>query len=498
MPNVAEALPVLSPLLALALGALVVLLLDLLLPARQAYPWWFLVAAAAVVVAGGYLPGLWRLRPAPAFGGALVLDRLALATAAVILVAALATVLLSVHRGEEDVSGYLALVLWAAMGMAVLAAAGNLITVFLGLELLSLALYVLVAFKPGSRVAWEAALKYFFLGSAAAGFLLFGFALMYGASGSLDLAAIGQYARTGNITVLYRVGIGLAVVGYAFKLALAPFHTWAPDAYQGAPTPVTAFMSVGTKAAAFAALTRFLIAAVPPGAAPAYLLPLTVLALLSMLVGALGAIRQTHMKRLMAYSGISHAGYLFMGLAGLEPYGVAAGIFYLVAYLAANTAGFAAMLYLERLGEDGDDLAAYAGLFHRRPALAAAMTLALAGLAGIPPTGGLPGKLFLAVAAARAQAWSLLVMLMVTTGISAYAYFRIVASMMRQVETAPRRVTAGVPAAGGLAPDTGPLALPPGVVRWVTGLVLVASVLGVLVTGVFPSLILDLAVRMLP
>lgn len=492
MPNFAENLPVLAPLLALAVGALGVLVLDLVLPARRGYGWWFAVALAGVALAALYtVPLLGASRSA--FGGALVADRFGLFFWLVILAAAGASLLLSLSRSEEDASGYLALLLWAAMGMAVLAAAGNLMVVFLGLEILSLALYVLVAFAPGNRIAWEAALKYFLLGAVAAGFLLFGFALIYGAVGGVGFDQIADYARgTAELPRIYKLGVGLSLTGFAFKLALVPFHVWAPDAYEGAPTPVTAFMSVGTKAAAFAAMARFLVAAVPPQAQTAYLLPLGVLAALSMLVGALAAIRQENLKRILAYSGISHAGYLIMALPGLTEEGLGAGLFYLAGYLCMNMALFAGMVYLRQVGEDGESVASYTGLLYRRPALAGALALALFALAGLPPTVGFTGKFLLALAAIRGEAWLLLGALILATGVSAYVYLRVVAAMARQPEKVRRSAAAEVAAAAAPAAGEGAaaLGLPDGLIRGAAGAVLVLAVAGMLLLGVLPGRVL--------
>ncbi|HWI52043.1 MAG TPA: proton-conducting transporter membrane subunit, partial [Symbiobacteriaceae bacterium] len=314
-----------APLLALAAGALVILLLDLLID-RKSQSVWYVAGVGAVATAGYYL---WQLRGAAetkGFFGAMTMDRFALVFSAILLGAILLTVLLSMGRSEDDKSGYLALVLWAGMGMLMMVSAGSLMTIFLGLELLSLALYVAVAFDPKRPAAKEAAFKYFVLGSVASSFILFGFALIYGVTGSMNLATIAGLAQVGNL--YYKVGIGLTLVGFGFKLALVPFHVWAPDVYQGAPTPTTAFMSVGTKAAAFATAARFLIAVVPASVQGRVLLPLAVLAAASMLLGSTVGMWQTDLKRLMAYSGIAHAGYLIMAIPGLGAAGVSAAAYY--------------------------------------------------------------------------------------------------------------------------------------------------------------------------
>lgn len=426
-----------APLLALAAGALVILVLDLLLPVRTARPLWYVAGAGAVALAGYYLVPIWG-KGLSGFGGALLMDQFTLAFSIVLLVATLLTVVLSTTRQEEDKSGYLALVLWAAMGMIMMAGAGNLMTIFLGLELLSLALYVAVAFDPNQPQSREAALKYFVLGSVASGFVLFGFALIYGVAGSMDLAAIAKAAAAETGTLYYRVGIGLALVGFAFKLALVPFHAWAPDVYQGAPTATTAFMSVGTKAAAFAVLARFLVAAVPPDAQARYLLPLSLFAALSMLLGSTVGLWQSDLKRLMAYSGIAHAGYLIMAIPGLGEAGLSAAVYYMAAYGFTAMGIFAIILQLENEGLAGARLDSFHGLYYRRPGLAIHMTIFMFALAGLPPTGGFVGKFLLAKAAVDAlptmslNAWLVLIGLFVSTGISAYVYLRVVGTMFKR------------------------------------------------------------------
>lgn len=426
-----------APLLALAAGALVILLLDLLLPAQAARPWWYAAGAGSVALAGYYLIPIWG-KGLSGFGGALLMDQFTLAFAIVLLLATLLTVVLSTTRQEEDKSGYLALVLWAAMGMIMMAGAGNLMTIFLGLELLSLALYVAVAFDPNQPRSREAALKYFILGSVASGFVLFGFALVYGVTGSMELAAIAKAAGAGGGALYYKVGIALTLVGFAFKLALVPFHAWAPDVYEGAPTATTAFMSVGTKGAAFAVLARFLVATVPPEAQARYLLPLSVFAALSMLLGSTVGLWQNDLKRLMAYSGIAHAGYLIMAIPGLGEAGLSAAVYYMAAYGFTAMGVFAIILQLENEGRAGSSLESFHGLYYRRPSLAIHMTIFMFALAGLPPTGGFIGKFLLAKAAVDVvptmplNAWLLLIGLFVSTGISAYVYLRVVGTMFRR------------------------------------------------------------------
>lgn len=493
-----------APLLALAAGGLAVLLVDLLLPARKARPWLFLVVLASLGLSAWYGLGLYQAGPAQshlqgpveAFRGALWADRLGLALNLVVLAAAFLTTCLSFGRREEDVSGYLALLLWAAAGMMLVGGAGDLMVFFVALELLSLSLYVLVAFAPHPR-AREAAFKYFILGSAASALYLLGAAFLFGVAGGLGFSDLAAAARAGASGPLFLAGGALVIAGLAFKLALVPFHVWVPDVYQGAVTAITAFMSVGTKAAALAGLVRFLISLVPqgvPALGPA-LAPLWVMALLSMVVGSLAALGQTNIKRMLGYSGIAHAGYLVMALPNLTAQGVSAAFFYLGAYTVTNLGAFAVVAWLEAEGRPGAELEAYTGLFYQKPWLAGLMTLFLISLAGIAPTAGFMGKLLLlrAVLAAQAGAWgwALVAGLVVTTIISAFVYLRVVRQMVLQVPSPAPALHAEVAAAQPGSPAS----------RWVLtaiGVVLVLSAWGTLQLGLWPQGLLPLTAGLLP
>ena len=354
-----------------------------------------LVRAAAGPAASIIGAGLWGrvTNGISVFGGAYVVDRFTLLFSGIVLIAAFCTVLLSTARRDEDMPGYVALVLGAALGMCVLAGAGNFLTLFLGLEILSLNLYVAVAFERHNAAAKEAALKYLILGALATAAMVYGFAFLYGQTGTMSLSGLAR-GWEADSTVLMKVGLGLVLLGLAFKLALAPFHVWAPDVYQGATAPITAFMSVGTKAAAFAALVRS-----PPRAHAR-----RVARALAPLVGAgggqhgggsLSAAVQTNVKRLLAYSGVAHVGYLMMALLGMNHQGVSAGIFYMAAYLFMNIGVFAVVVSLGKNGREGEELSDFTGLFYRRPGLALAMTLFMLSLAGMPPAAGFQGKLYL-------------------------------------------------------------------------------------------------------
>jgi len=501
-----------APLVTVAVAALLVLVLDLVLPADRSRPWWFAVSVGGLLLALWYVRSLWGGAAAPgvfegtltrgitAFGGAFILDRFTLIFTAIVLVAALLSILISALRSERDLSGYLALILWSALGMAVLAGAGNLLTLFLGLEILSLSLYVIVAFREGER-SREAAFKYLILGSVASGAFLYGTALVYAQTGGMALESLALGWTSGG--ALMKVGFGLVVAAFAFKLALAPFHVWAPDVYEGAAAPVTAFMSVGTKAAAFAGLVRFLAAALPEQSG-VLMLPLWILAIVSMVVGSVGACAQTNVKRLLAYSGVAHVGYLMMALLGLNNDGISAGVFYLAAYLFVNIGAFAVVVWLGEGGREGEELSDFAGLFYRRPALAGAMTLFLLSLAGLPPTGGFPGKLFLVYSALRSGAGSpaswLVAALVITTAVSAFAYLRVVTAMFRRGVAQTGREAQGEAAAeAAVARDEAAAA--PGArsgFSWALAAAVALSVIGTVYLGVWPKSVLQLAGQLLP
>lgn len=469
MPNIDWNIAMLAPLAALVVGSLTVLVIDFVLPLGRSRPWAFAAGLGAVFLAGWYVyadaagaataafqvggPGLTTVVGAYIGGGFTRLFQI------LILGAAALSLLLSVSWREmreevdlqQDSSGYVSLLLLAAAGMAAMTAAGDLITMFVGLELLSLSLYVLVGFSRRDPRAREGAFKYFILGSVASGILLFGFALVFGETGSVVLAEIAAHwddpAYGGALSGLAKVGIGLAIVGFAFKMALVPFHAWAPDAYQGAPTPVTAFMAVGTKVAAFAALFRFLTAAVPAGWLAPVLLPLALLAVLSMAVGSLGAMVQEDFKRLLAYSAIAHAGYLVLALSHRSEEAAVAGFMYLAGYAFTSLGAFAVLLWLTRGGREGGELSALAGLYYRKPWPAVALTVFLLSMAGMPPSGGFVGKLLLVLIGVRSGAWFLITGLVLTTGLSAYVYLRVIKTMFARPDAAEAPASYGEAAA---------------------------------------------------
>jgi NADH-quinone oxidoreductase subunit N len=413
-----------------ACTALVALFFDLFVPRDVRRPLAVLIGAIGVIGAGVVLAEQYP-QQLSAFGGAFILGGYSIVFSEIILLATLATLALGGIGRDDQVAGSTALVLWSASGAMLMAGAGNLMTIFLGLELLSLGLYCLCAISPRAT-AGEAALKYLLLSSVASGFLLYGMALLFGATGSVSLAVLAA----GHPTLLYLLGCGLFLAGLAFKLSLVPFHVWTPDVFQGAPLPVTAFMSVATKAGTLAVLGRFIYAAIPPDAAPAILVPLWTVAAISMLVGNLAALAQTDLKRLLAYSGVAQIGYIVVAFAGQSANGIRYAIFYLAAYTFMNLGAFAVLALLGSERDPIVGLPRFAGLAYRQPWLAGAMTFFLIGLAGLPPTAGFTGKLLiLATAVSSGYAW-LGGILILGTAISIYVYFKIVRMMFVRADAA--------------------------------------------------------------
>lgn len=334
---------------------------------------------------------LWHAR-ATSSAGIIAVDGFRWATDCIVLAATIiaATLMIDYSEREQLVSAEsYVLLLLAAGGMMLLAASRDLIVVFLGIELMSIASYVLCGLDRRSSRGAEAALKYFLLGAFSTGFLLYGIALVYGATGSTDLATIGT-AVTGQTfnNPLLLAGIGLLIVGFCFKIAAVPFHMWTPDVYEGAATPITAFMAAAVKAAAFAAFLRVWIEAFP-GATAAWVHPLQWLAVVTMIGGNVIALQQKNMKRMLAYSSIAHAGYLLVTVVVANALGASAFLFYLVAYTLATMGAFAVVIALGEPGERNQEIADYAGLWNVQPWLAAAMAVFMLALLGFPIAGGM-------------------------------------------------------------------------------------------------------------
>ena len=482
----------LSPLLALLGAATLVLLIGLLRPRAVREVLVPLLALAGFLAAIGL--GIWQMgEPKDLIAGALRLDDLTIVLSFVFCAGGAAAVLLSwraVAPREAAHGEYFALMLTSAAGMWVLVAAQNLVTLFLGLELLSIPLYVLCATEMRRATSLESGLKYLIIGSVGSATLLYGLAFLYGATGSTDFSGIAAAAGDVASDPLLLTGIALSMVGLAFKASVAPFHQWTPDVYEGAPTPVTAFMAVATKAAAFGAFLRlFDVALLDASAdwAPA----LAVLATITIVVGNVGALGQSSLKRLMAWSSVAQAGYMLAGVVVATRLGVQATVFYLGVYLMMNMAAFAVIVIRERETGLGDDIASVQGLGAQRPLLAMAMTLAMLGLAGIPVTAGFIGKFYLIDAAIDGDYAWLGVTIVIGSMISLAYYLKVVAAMwMAEAPVAGTALqTSGRPAlAGGSAEADTPRIE---VETWFVALVFGAATL---FFGILPSPLFNLAV----
>jgi len=452
-----------SPLIALGAGAFLVLLVGLL-PGRRTRE---RVVPILTLLALGAALGLevGRLHhSASIISGALRIDDLALLLDMIFAVAAMATVLLS-WRAHAAVSAghgeYHGLLLFSVTGMAVLVSSQNLITLFLGLELLSIPLYVLCASEFRREQSLESGLKYLIIGSVGSATLVYGLALVYGATGSMDFSGIAAALSHGRLSggvlgdPLVFAGLALVMVGFAFKASVAPFHQWTPDVYEGAPTPITAFMATATKAAALGVFLRFFdVAAL--GARGTWAPVLASIAAITMIVGNAGALGQSSLKRMLGYSGVAQAGYMLGGVVVGTRLGVQATVLYLGVYLAMNLAAFAVVCAVEA-GEDGsDDLSGFAGLGARQPWLAWPLTIAMLSLAGIPGTVGFIGKFQLIHALVSGHYTWLAIVLVVGSMISLGYYLRVVATMwMGPSEERAGGGRLNLPAAGALAPIAG-------------------------------------------
>lgn len=415
-----------GPVSAVAVAALAVLVVDLF-TVRQARRYVSIVIALIGILAGAYLAARQYGHNYDAFFGGFMAGGFATVFQEVVLVAAAGSVILYGAIGSaQRVAGMTAIMLWSACGAMLMAGAANLLMIFLGLELLSLGLYALCA-AVDRKTARESALKYLILSSTATGFLLFGFALLFGATGSVRLADFVNPVLATN--PLFWIGSGMFLIGIVFKLSLVPFHTWTPDVFQGAPLPVTAFMSVATKAGTLAVFARFIYAALPAGVSDRLLLPVWIVAGISMIAGNVGMLAQHDLKRLLGYSGVAQIGYILVALAGGTPLGLRYAIYYLAAYALMNLGAFAVAAAISGDDEDGAEIASYRGLGYRRPWLAAAMTVFLLALAGLPPTAGFLGKiLILSSSVASGYVW-LAALLIAGTAISLYAYAKFIRAM---------------------------------------------------------------------
>jgi NADH-quinone oxidoreductase subunit N len=469
----------LLPEVVLAATGLLVLLIDVFQrgdrsgPSRAWVRWTAVAGVLIALLANGYLLEF----DVPVRSGMIAMDSFRVAMNFVILGATVLALLLAfdyLRREGLDIGEFYFLVLMAAIGMMLLAGSRDLIVVFVSLELMSLAVYVLTGFNRRDPRSAEGALKYFLMGAFASAFLLYGIALLFGATGSTNLALVtsevARGASEGNF-LLY-AGVALVVVGFAFKVSAVPFHMWTPDAYEGAPTPVTGYMAAGVKAAGFAALIRIVTIELAP-AASLWGVVLWWLAVLTMIVPNVIALAQDNVKRMLAYSSVAHAGYLLVGVVAGSAAGRSATLLYLAVYAVMTLGAFAVVGMVAGQGDSRSGLADYRGLGWRRPLLGALLVVFLLSLAGFPPTGGFIGKLYLLMAAVDSGHVSLAVILVLTSFVSYYYYLRIIWKMYFE-ET----------------PDEAPSSAVPGAAF---RLAAVAAALVILVAGLFPGLAIQAA-----
>jgi NADH-quinone oxidoreductase subunit N len=426
------------------LGGAFVALMMLDLVTKPAQRGW-LAAFSVVAVAASFGATVWGWFDAASaatehtvYSGSFAYDRFGLFINAIILLSTALVLVISpqylnrrgIHYGE-----YYALILGAATGMMLLAGASSLMVIFLAIELLSIALYILSGFNRTEPRSQEAAMKYLLLGGFASGFLLFGMALIYGETGHTQLAPIAAALQNGTGTVdpLLMAGIALLFVGLAFKISAAPFHTWTPDVYQGAPTSVTTFMSVTTKVAAFAALIRvFSYALAETNVYDKWKVMVFFVAIASMVIGNVAALQQRSVKRMLGYSGIAQAGYILIGVVVLSPAATWGALYYLASYAAANIGAFAVITIMAARGEDLDGYDGLRGLAFRRPYVAASMGLFLLSLGGFPPTAGFFGKFFVFKAAVEGGQVPLALWGIATSAVSVFYYLRVALLMYQR------------------------------------------------------------------
>ena len=477
MPSSAEIIRFLPEIILTVLGTLL-MVLDPLFAVR--FPKMFgnlsilgLLGAMAASIYAFTMPG-------PAFSQMLIVDGFATFFRVLVIGVAILAIFSSykfLDRERAETGEYHALILFSVMGQCLMVAANELIVIFIGLEISSIATYVLCGYLRDDKRNNESALKYFLLGSFATAFLLYGVALIYGLTGSTNLTAIRTALAnpaTAPSPAMVGVAAALVFVGLGFKISGAPFQIWAPDVYQGAPTPVTAFISTGPKAAAFAIFLRIFMTAfdsIGRGWEPL----VWISALLSMTIGNFAALTQSNVKRMLAYSSIAHAGYVLVALAARSEIGTASAMFYLAAYALMNIGAFAVVVHLSGRGERFLSVDDFAGLASKQPFTAAMLTVFLLSLIGVPLTGGFFGKFYIFKAALQSNLIWLTVLGLLNSAVAAYYYLRILVLMYMhepgEASTALEPLTAGLKAA------------------------LILPALGTLILGIFPGFILDFAGR---
>ena len=471
LPQAADYIRIL-PEIVLSVFGMIIMLLDPVMDDRRSQRTLgsiALVGSLAALVATGYqaqFPGLgfWNMVQVDSF--AVFFHFLVVAVTAVVVLTSFEYLEVQEIRAGE----YYALLLFGAVGMSLMSSAVELVLIFIALEISSISTYILAGFRRRAAISSESSVKYFLLGSFATAFFLYGVAMMFGATGSTNIAPIADVLRAGQAPVLAYAAVALMFVGLGFKVAAAPFHIWTPDVYEGAPAPVVGFMSTAPKAAVFAVLLRIMFEAHAPGR----ITLIWVVAALSMTLGNIAALVQDNIKRLLAYSSIAHAGYLLVAFAALPDNGIPAVMFYTASYAAMNVGAFAVISHFAGAGERYVTLEDYSGLGRRSPLLAAVLTIFLLSLIGIPITGGFFAKFYVFSAALQANLVGLVIIGVLNSAIAAYYYLRIIIFMyMREPQV------------------DAPIAPIPAGLGWALAISLVATIY----LGVLPGRILDYASR---
>ncbi len=463
----------LAPVLVLSVFAMMVLLVDLFIGRNKSV----LVFISLVGLLGAAISAFAKGTEIPvySFNGAYVVDKLSIFFTMIFCLSSALAVLLAVEYNKREgikVGEYYSLILFCTVGMVVLASSTDLIMIFLGIEIVSICLYVLAGIRRTDPRSNEAALKYFLLGAFATGFLLYGMTLLYGTTGTVKLAEIARLLNSGEVFAqpLMMLGVVLLIIGFGFKVAAVPFHMWAPDVYQGAPTPVTAFMAVGPKAAALAAFYRVFAEGIPE-LAPTWQMTLSIVAVVTMFVGNLGAIMQTNIKRLLAFSSVSHVGYILIAIIAKDTLGSASLLFYMLSYAFMTFGIFGIIIMLGRKGHENLELENYSGLGFKHPVLALCMTMFMLSLGGLPPLAGFVAKFYIFQAALSEGFLWLVIIAVLNSAISFYYYLKVIVFMYMKDPVEEFKIS--------LTP--------------ITLLVVAIGVIGTLELGIFPGPVIFLA-----
>ncbi len=462
----------LAPVLVLSVFTILLMLMDLFIGKNKSILVFVALTGLLMAAVSSFAKTDW---PVTSFGGSYVVDHMSVFFTMIFCLSSALAILLSVDYNRREkirVGEYYSLIMFCTVGMIILASSTDLIMIFLGVEIVSLCLYVLAGIRRGDVRSNEAALKYFLLGAFATGFLLYGMTLLYGSTGTTKLAGIAEALSHGEVLSqpLLMMGVVLLVAGFGFKVASVPFHMWTPDVYQGAPTPITAFMAVGPKAAAFAAFFRVFTVAMPE-LAPTWEMLLSIVAVITMFVGNLGAIIQTNIKRLLAYSSISHAGYILIAIIAKGSLASSALVFYMLTYTFMTFGAFGIVILIGRSGKENLELEDYSGLGFQAPLLGMAMSIFLLSLGGLPPLAGFVAKFYIFQAALNEGYVILVVLAVLNSAISFYYYLRVIVFMYMKEPKGEFQIS--------LTP--------------LTLLVIIIGVLGTIQLGLFPGPVISLA-----